>query len=212
MLLRQSRGFRYFTMEFHLPFYVLKQSRYLIEDTRGGYGRKHLRRSWRLPFLSSCKSPLRSYVGDQCLYEAQISVTVTGIDHRTWTAYGFLDTYYGSNKTTDSNPIERLRTNQINDPLSADRTVWNELPPTPREYFFRVFETRIRQVRREWRAIIDAVEKDIARYVFLLDPCSVILAFQLKPSISITKKTLFPLQILSVPSSFHRSAYQKQIS
>jgi hypothetical protein len=95
-----------------------------------------------------------------CLYEAQISVAVTGIDHWVWTAYGFVDTYYGSKESVDGydqmeGPMGRpdpLAAGQI----AADRLVWR-----PREYFFKVFEIRINEVRRQWHAIIDKVEGDI---------------------------------------------------
>jgi hypothetical protein len=101
------------------------------------------------------------------LYEAQISVAVTGINHRIWTAYGAFDTYHGSNDAAEAYQKQRSRTDWIHpDPLMAGQLTAHKLVLTPRDYYFKVFEIRIQQVLREWRAIIDKVEEDIEQYVF----------------------------------------------
>jgi hypothetical protein len=143
---------------------VLAESKELVEDSRKGYDRKPLRRSWRLPFLSGSKNALRSSVGNQCLYESQISVTVTGIDHQVWTAYGAFDTYYGSNDSVQAYHETIARTGRP-DPLAAGQLTANNLIWTPREYYFRIFEIRISQVGKEWRAISDKVQEDVEQYV-----------------------------------------------
>lgn len=158
----QRLGFKFFTFTLHIPFYVLKESEKLLEDTRKGNDGKSLRRSWRLPFLSGHKGAL-SLPGYQCLYEAQISVTITGTDHRTWTAYGAFDTYYGSNDSVDAYYQMRTPTS-LADPLTAGKISRRNIIWTPREYYFKIFEIRINQVLREWRAIFDGIENEI-------DPC-----------------------------------------
>jgi hypothetical protein len=140
------------------------ESKELLQDPRKGFGNKPLRRSWHLPFLSGSKSALGFPVGDQCLYETQISVTVTGIDHRVWTAYGLFDTYHGSNDNVETYLQTKTSTGGP-DPLTAGQLTAHSLIWTPREYYFKVFEIRIKQVRREWRAIIDKVEEDVEKYV-----------------------------------------------
>jgi hypothetical protein len=50
------------------------------------------------------------------------------------------------------------------DPLTAGKISRRNIIWTPREYYFKVFEIRINQVLREWRAIFDEIEKEI-------DPC-----------------------------------------
>jgi hypothetical protein len=91
------------------------------------------------------------------LYEAQISVAVTGIDYWVWTAYGIVDTYFGSEESVDAYHQMAAPTGQP-DPLAAGRIAANNPIWTPREYFFKVFEIRINKVRREWNNIIDEVE------------------------------------------------------
>ena len=106
------------------------------------------------------------------LYEAQISVVVTGIDHWVWTAYGLVDTFFESQETVDGydqlsgtsgrhkGRADPLRAGQSN----ADEPIW-----TPREYFFRVFEVRINQVLKEWNWIVVNVVKEVAQYVSCVD-------------------------------------------
>ncbi|KAE9363248.1 hypothetical protein N431DRAFT_357282 [Stipitochalara longipes BDJ] len=154
-----SIGFRTFTFELHLPFYVLKASRELLEDGRKTYHGEPLRRAWHLPFLSEPKNMLRISAGDQCLFESQISISVTGIDHHFWTAYGLFDTYYGSNETANSYHEARLRTNGLANPLAAGRLL-NPIVD-PRQYFFRVCEARIIQVRREWNVLVDKLDNEV---------------------------------------------------
>jgi hypothetical protein len=47
------------------------------------------------------------------------------------------------------------------DPLAAGQLAAHSLIWDPREYFFKVFEIRIQQVGREWRAILDQMEEDV---------------------------------------------------
>jgi hypothetical protein len=101
-----------------------------------------------------------------CLYETQISVAVTGIDHWVWDVYGFVDTYFESKEKVSYYEIIEPHAIQ-EDPLT------HRLPPyghdwrPPREYFFRVFETQIKIVLREWNLIVDEVEREVKQYVFL---------------------------------------------
>jgi hypothetical protein len=100
----QSQGFKVFNFDLHIPYYVLKQSKELLRDSRNLNG-ESLRQSWELPFLSGLTRPMSispSTEGVQCLYEAQISVIVTGIDQRVWTAYGFFETHFGSKENVEA--------------------------------------------------------------------------------------------------------------
>jgi hypothetical protein len=76
---------------------------------------------------------LQVSAGIQCLYEAQMSVTITGLDHRIWTAYGVFDTCHKWNEIADFYYNESFQTNRIVDPLADGLPLWNNLPPTPRE-------------------------------------------------------------------------------
>ena len=142
----------------------MKESTELHKDSRKGFDSEPLRQSWHLPFLSGSKGKLRSSGGDQYLYETQISVTVTGIDHSIWTAYGSFETYYGTNDTVEAYRQTKSQTGRP-DPLRAGQLNDYKFKGKPREYFFKVFEIRINQVRREWWAIADKVKDDIEKYV-----------------------------------------------
>lgn len=94
-----------------------------------------------------------------------MSITVIVIDHRVWTAYGSFDTFHGSSiDNVDSYLKAKARTGRP-DPLAAGQLPARNLFPTPREYFFKVFELRIKQVSREWRMILETLEEDVERYV-----------------------------------------------
>lgn len=128
---------------------------------------KPLRKSWVLPVLSRSIDAPTSTEGLYCLHEATISVCVTGIDHWVWTAYGFIDTYFGSKETVDRYHQLRGTTGRHKgraDPLTAGRNA-DEPLWTPREYFFKVLENRMKQVLREWNEIVDKVEEKVKKYV-----------------------------------------------
>jgi hypothetical protein len=145
---------------------VLKQGEESPKDSRKTFDGKPLRQSWNLPFLSGTVGmPSDSLY---CLFEAQISVAVTGIDHSVWTAYGFIDTYFRSKESVDG--YNQLKESMgWRDPFGASQIAANTSCWTPREYFFRVFEIRINEVRREWQVILDKVEGDFNQYVYDVD-------------------------------------------
>jgi hypothetical protein len=128
----------------------------LIDSCRE-HGDKPLRKSLHLPFLSGRQGEIRSSDSEQCLYEAQLSVAVTGIDHRIWTAYGSFDTYFSSNDSVQSR-MDR-------GDLAADQVTMYNYIWDPREYFFKVLESRMIGIRREWNAIALKVEGDVQQYV-----------------------------------------------
>jgi hypothetical protein len=148
----------------------MKASKAPLEDSRKRFDGKPLRQSWHLPFLSR---PMTSSVvankshKEYFLYEAQISVTVTGFDDSVWTAYGCIDTYFGSRESVSR--YHRWKGSKglgKPDPLArgqieADLPIW-----MPREYFLRIFEIRIKEVQSEWHRITDKVEAAVNKYVF----------------------------------------------
>jgi hypothetical protein len=119
-----------------------------------------LRESWEWPLLSQSTSALNST--DQLkkcyLYEAQTSVAVTGFDDSVWTAYGFVDTYFGT-ESVDYYDQWKASTGDP-DPLAAGQIDANLALWKPRSYYLKVLQIRINRVRREWIAIVDRVEKD----------------------------------------------------
>jgi len=147
----------------HIPYYVFKESKGLLTDPRKGFDGKPLRKSWDLSFLSRPMSASPSIEGSHCLYETQLSITVTGIDHWVWTAYGITDTYFGSKESVEAYDQMKVRTGRP-DPLSAGQRAANNPIWQPREYFFKVFDIRIHEVKSEWNWILEKVDEEIKRY------------------------------------------------
>jgi hypothetical protein len=112
-----------------------------------------------------------SAAGLLCLYEAQTSVVVTGIDNWVWTAYGIVDTYFGSKESLQHYHKENGPSAQV-DPLAAGHIL--AIPSVsliwaPREYFFKIVAIRMNEARRAWRKIIDEVESSVKQYVYCKD-------------------------------------------
>jgi hypothetical protein len=146
---------------------VLRESKEPLKENREKIDGTPLRQSWELPSLTRSLSALR-YSDNPAkryfLYEAQTSVAVTGIDDFVWTAYGFVDTYFGSDESVDR--YQRWTSRKARpDPLAAGQIEATLPIPTPREYFLKVLEIRIHQVRREMRHIVEIVENEIKQYV-----------------------------------------------
>jgi hypothetical protein len=147
---------------------VLREGKESLKDTRKKSDGKPLRHSWDLPFMSRSMSTSASTDKRHSLYEAQISVAVTGIDHWVWAAYGLVDTYFESNERVKESVdrYDQLKGRRGRpDPLAAGQIDASKPIWTPREYFLRVFEIRIKQVRGEWHNIVDKVENEVKQYV-----------------------------------------------
>lgn len=97
------------------------------------------------------------------VYEAQISVMLTGIDDWVWTAYCFADVYFKGEEHTET--VEHYSNQQIKlDPHSCGRPanppVWN-----PREYYLRAFSCRVEQVKQEWSNSVSQLIQQTEPYV-----------------------------------------------
>lgn len=128
---------------------MLRVSKELYEDTRLKSNGKPLMRSWKLPLLSISMASSISPDKAQYLYKPQRSVTIAGIDHGVWVAYGLVDNYFGSKETADAyHELNRKAGVQV-DPLVTGQIIADEPIRPPREYFFKVFEIRMKQVLRK---------------------------------------------------------------
>ncbi|KAL2284958.1 hypothetical protein FJTKL_08509 [Diaporthe vaccinii] len=114
--------------------------------------KKPLRRTGDLQFLKLAPFRTDASGSDDCIYEAQISVLLTGVDHWSSTAFAFIDTYYKGAENNESveHYIDQVQYGPRLDPLTegqydAEPPVWR-----PREYFLRLLESRVKQVKREW--------------------------------------------------------------
>lgn len=125
-----------------------------------------LRKSWELHSLSQASRPGSSKDEVDCVYEAHISFTVTGLDHKMWTAYAFVDSYFDELDGVQAYDEMKAPREGIMDPLTmgnldAQIPIWN-----PRLYFIRVVEIRLGQIVVEWNRILKRIEKDIEQYVY----------------------------------------------
>lgn len=96
---------------------------------------------------------------DGWICESQVSGLVSAVDTHGWTGYVFEDTYYKAwDSSKDSNMFYSKPGFYFPDALTAgalDSTRFLE----PRQYFLKVFQIRIDQAFREWRALVDVLEQ-----------------------------------------------------
>jgi hypothetical protein len=104
------------------------------------------------------------------LYEAQISVMVTGIDDWVWAAYCFADVYFngeGHRETVEHYSNLRLDPHSCGS-YPSEPPVWS-----PREYYLRALSCRMKQVRQEWDNSVKLLIQQTEPYVcFIPLPCS----------------------------------------
>ncbi|KAI8691862.1 hypothetical protein NCS56_00179800 [Fusarium sp. Ph1] len=156
---RPPRGVLSFALEFHLQFYVWREEDILRQDPRKKKN-KPLRRSFRLNYIDEERPEGISRV---CIYEAQISCLVAGLDNHSWMAYLFIDTYYQEDSSSESVEYYHSQEDLRTDPLAAG-TVDSDLPIwTPREYFLVVYECRLKQVKH-------ALQNLVSRLLLKLEP------------------------------------------
>ncbi|EEU48936.1 uncharacterized protein NECHADRAFT_75591 [Fusarium vanettenii 77-13-4] len=173
---RPPRGVLSFALEFHLQFYVWREKDVLREDPRKKKSDKPLRRSFRLNFINGDEPEGGSQV---CIYEAQISCLVAGLDNHSWMAYLFIDTYYQEDSSSESVEYYHSQEDLRTDPLAAG-TVDSDLPIwTPREYFLVVYECRLKQVKH-------ALQNLVSRLLLKLEPYELTSWPQLKVQDSMT--------------------------
>ena len=135
-------------MEFHFPYYALRESPTCIADSRA------LRRCAVFPGKYSAGAQTHEY-----LCEAQVSVLVTGIDEWFWTAYCCVDKYFGSEETVQNYYDKGL------DALSGGER-WLRLPIwNPREYFLFILSCRFQQATKEWTIVVRALEASLRSQV-----------------------------------------------
>jgi hypothetical protein len=123
----------------------------------------HLQMTDSLPTRRK-KKKMQDYI-----YEAQISVLVTGIDDWVWAAYCFVDVYFKDAERVHLYSDPRLGMEGM-DPHSCGKHRSN--PPTwiPREYFLRTFQARIEQVKDEWNNSVSRLIQQIEPYARLQNP------------------------------------------
>ncbi|KAI8626890.1 hypothetical protein F5Y19DRAFT_487470 [Xylariaceae sp. FL1651] len=154
--------FKSFAFEFHFPYYAWRKHPIQFQDER------HLRRSQPLGFLDVTPSGDRETSNGDCIYEAQVSFLIAGLDDSSWIGYAFVDTYHDGPHNEESVEVYNTKSNTPGhyamDPLSggwlqADRPLWS-----PRIYFLRLFEFRIEQIKQEWINVVFMIQKKTSHY------------------------------------------------
>ena len=155
-----SAGFLTFQLDLHLPFFLLRKSTPPKESV-GKVNTKPQRRWTDLSFLKIDTPDSQDQEPKEVwgIHQAQTSCVVTGSDDWRWVGYGFVDT-----------EIDGFLTDLSKDDLSFDQIAAGELKANipiwrPRDYWLKVFEIRIEQVRKEWEYLIHKVELSINQYV-----------------------------------------------
>jgi hypothetical protein len=105
--------------------------------------------------LAEC-GVINKYKLTSTVYEAQTSVSVTGLDEQIWTAYGFVDHIMAK----ESNYHQDQLSTDWPDPLAARQTFTNSLNSDPRPFYFQVLEVRMNKIWREWYTILPKVTND----------------------------------------------------
>ncbi|KAG4422038.1 hypothetical protein IFR04_004779 [Cadophora malorum] len=161
----KNGGFRSFHLEFHIPYYVMRDNKPSRRDTRKTTNGDPLRRCWELPSVPfmSPSAGTKSTLADANynIYEAMISIGVTGSGYHIWAAYAFVDGYFGSRDSVDSYHQMKGRIRGRAEPLAAglinaDEPLWD-----PREYFLKVLEIRTKLVSMEWSQILNKMGRDL---------------------------------------------------
>jgi hypothetical protein len=155
-----SAGFLTFQLDLHLPFFLLRKST-PPEQSVGKVNTKPRRRWTDMSFLKIDASESQGQEPKEVwgILEGQTSCVVAGSDDWRWVGYGFVDT-----------EIDGFLTDLSKDDLSFDIIAAGELEANipiwkPRDYWLKLFEIRIEQVRREWEYLIHKVELSVNRYV-----------------------------------------------
>ncbi|TGJ83842.1 hypothetical protein E0Z10_g4926 [Xylaria hypoxylon] len=139
-------SFKSYAFAFHLPYYAWRKGPVYFRDDRCMSDGRPLRRGQRLGFLDETPWGARVTQSEDCIYEAQISCLVAGLDDSSYIGYAFVDTYHNGPHNDESVTDYYEKSNMLGhysmDPLSggmleADRPLWS-----PRVYFLRVLEFR----------------------------------------------------------------------
>lgn len=158
----QSTGYQTFQLSFHLPYFAWRGNTPPSPDQR------ELRDYRDVTFLDPAAEADSTTAH---LYEAQISFMVTGVDDRSWTAHAFLDTYHdGGESKRDVHFYEAAGDGAV-DPLTGQAIDKNAEVADAREYFLRVMEASVGNVKDEWLSAGLTLIKRIKALVSALLPC-----------------------------------------
>jgi hypothetical protein len=99
------------------------------------------------------------------IFEAQLSVLVTGIENHFWTAYSLTDVYF---KSPDCSETAEYYHQANEAPHSSGKDGANQIIWDAREFFLRILSCRMEQVREEWNNVVSQLLQNIEPYVRVL--------------------------------------------
>ncbi|TVY59342.1 hypothetical protein LCER1_G000736 [Lachnellula cervina] len=154
-----SSGFLTFALHLHLPFFLIRDTH--PNEPITGVNTKPSRNWTDLSFLQLDNPKSQDQESNKVwgMYEAHFSCVITGSDEWRWVGYSFVDAeidgflHESSEEDLSFDPIASGR-------LEANLPIWR-----PREYWLRVFEIRIEQVRIELEYLIYKVDAGFYRCV-----------------------------------------------
>ncbi|KAK3380658.1 hypothetical protein B0T24DRAFT_676328 [Lasiosphaeria ovina] len=155
------RGFKTFGLELNISYFSLRQGGRPVLDQRSRWDRKgYLRETLCSPRdpSSPCSIPGALY----SIYETQLSIAVTGVDHWRWTAWAFVDNWFEPEDSV-STYYEGGETTAQPDPLAAGQVDVDPPIRYPREYFLKVFEIRILEIEKEWNYMLQVLQEEVQR-------------------------------------------------
>lgn len=139
----------------HLPFCIFRE--HPCTDSRQDHEGRPQRRSLAIPSIQ-LPCALQSSLGGW-ICDSQVSALISVVDVGGWTAYMFEDTYYKAREPSqDLDAFCSEPSFYYPDALTAG-SIDSTRYLGPREYFLRVFQTRIEQAFREWQVVVDKLEE-----------------------------------------------------
>ncbi|KAH8898960.1 hypothetical protein GQ53DRAFT_817181 [Thozetella sp. PMI_491] len=163
-LTRSSRGFKTFTLHMQLPYFALRYHKKLKQDHRAGAEGKPFKQSKDLQFLNQSPKNTRTPAEFPCLYEAQISIAITGIDNWRWSAWAFADAFFDKQESAQHYHDETMGQERP-DPLMRGLSLfYKEHEQDPRKYFLAVCCIWVKKIEDEWRDIIRLTRETVEQF------------------------------------------------
>ena len=140
-----------------------------IEDSRRKSKGNPVRLALDLPFTGITEDTSSTQPKEvERLYQAQVSIVVTGINNRIWSAYAFIDV------VEDKDAVIHYHREARDLGLPPDPLACSQIPveakyfSPPKRYFLKVFQIRIQKVKYEWYDIVRRLQEDVKKYVLSL--------------------------------------------
>ena len=163
----KPRGYPFFQMELHIPFFAFREYPSSTDDIPGNsdVGGSPQRQWTDLSFLNTNS---REKYG---ICKAQFSLVICGSNYRRWTGYTFVN----GNFDGDKDLLEDVQEDPIalDSQLGANITAADVHIPIwdPREHFLMIFKSRISHVLKEWETLVrmlqHCIEQNVCCDIFL---------------------------------------------